>query len=158
MRRSSVLPTGKTLVRTEFTSDRAFQIRAPVGRQPNGTSAAMRSEFHKGYQSISDLRFSGVWEIQAISSCRKCGEKSLPQDKRVLPPTAGSLCRILRQGTGQKGISLPKEISKSVADFAPRTAQIILKFFAATCAWQKIPLTQRASKAAHRSERPRRRA
>ena len=73
MRRSNVLPTGKTLARTEFTSDRAFQIRAPVGRQPNGTSAAMRSEFHKGYQSISDLRFSGVWEIQAISSCRKCG-------------------------------------------------------------------------------------
>ena len=68
MRRSSVLPTGKTLARTEFTSDRAFQIRAPVGRQPNGTSAAMRSEFHKGYQSISDLRFSGVWEIQAIST------------------------------------------------------------------------------------------
>ena len=59
------------------------RFRAPVGRQPNGTSAAMRSEFHKGYQSISDLRFSGVWEIQAISSCRKCGEKSLPQDKRV---------------------------------------------------------------------------
>ena len=83
MRRLSVLPTGKTLARTEFTSDRAFQIRAPVGRQPNGTSAAMRSEFHKGYQSISDLRFSGVWEIQAISSCRKCGEKSLTQDKRV---------------------------------------------------------------------------
>ena len=71
---------------------------------------------------------------------------------------AESLCRILRQGTGQKGISLPEEISKSVADFAPRTAQIILKFFAATCAWQKIPLTQRASKAAHRGKRPRRRA
>ena len=47
---------GKTLARTEFTSDRAFQIRAPVGRQPNGTSAAIRSEFHKGYQSIGDLR------------------------------------------------------------------------------------------------------
>ena len=58
MRRSSVLPTGKTLARTEFTSDRAFQIRAPVGRQPNGTSAAMRSEFHKGYQSIEHLPFA----------------------------------------------------------------------------------------------------
>ena len=58
MRRSSVLPTGKTLARTEFTSDRAFQIRAPVGRKPNGTSAAMRSEFHKGYQSIEHLPFA----------------------------------------------------------------------------------------------------
>ena len=159
MRRSSVLPTGKTLARTEFTSDRAFQIRAPVGRQPNGTSAAMRSEFHKGYQSISDLRFSGVWEIQAISTPPQMRRKKFATRQAGFPPVAAeSLCRILRQETGQKEISLPKEISKSVADFAPRTAQIILKFFAATCAWQKIPLTQRASKAAHRSERPRRRA
>ena len=28
------------------------RFRAPVGRQPNGMIAAMRSEFHKGYQSI----------------------------------------------------------------------------------------------------------
>ncbi|MDR3978543.1 MAG: hypothetical protein Q3X13_02630, partial [Oscillospiraceae bacterium] len=54
--------------------------------------AAMRSEFHKGYQSISDLRFSGVWEIQAISSCRKCGEKSLPQDKRVFRQWRREVC------------------------------------------------------------------
>ena len=28
------------------------RFRAPVGRQPNGMIAAMRSEFHNGYQSI----------------------------------------------------------------------------------------------------------
>ena len=28
------------------------RFSAPVGRQPNGMIAAMRSEFHKGYQSI----------------------------------------------------------------------------------------------------------
>ena len=37
------------------------RFRAPVGRQPNGMIAAMRSEFHKGYQSIvtSDAAASG---------------------------------------------------------------------------------------------------
>ena len=114
MRRSSVLPTGKTLARTEFTSDRAFQIRAPVGRQPNGTSAAMRSEFHKGYQSISDLRFSGVWEIQAISSCRKCGEKKICHKTSGFSASGGGkFVPHPAAGNGTKGdISSERDIKK----------------------------------------------
>ena len=65
------------------------RFRAPVGRQPNGMIAAMRSEFHKGYQSIEHLPFAasgGRFAKGTILSVRMAPFVSPKKRKGLLAP------------------------------------------------------------------------
>ena len=63
------------------------RFRAPVGRQPNGMIAAMRSEFHKGNQSIvtSDAAASGG-DFKGGHSYAKNGPLWIPQETQGALP------------------------------------------------------------------------